>query len=69
MEVTDPVCGMTLDRDRAAATVERDGWLHFFCSDECHRLFEAQPDRFVGRTPKTKNSSADSERAKRDDHV
>jgi Cu+-exporting ATPase len=39
--VTDPVCGMRIDPDQAAATVSRDGETYFFCSNSCHDEFVA----------------------------
>lgn len=47
MQVTDPVCGAKFDIERTAAMVEHDGWAHFFCSAECHRLFAAHPEHYV----------------------
>jgi hypothetical protein len=35
----DPVCGMQVDRANAAATLERDGHRHYFCSDHCKDRF------------------------------
>ena len=38
---TDPVCGMKVDRQRAA-TKELAGQTHYFCSADCLRTFEAR---------------------------
>ena len=38
--VTDPVCGMTVDRDKAL-TAERDGHTRYFCSEQCRERFYA----------------------------
>ncbi len=46
MEVTDPVCGMSLDLEKAAAREDYMGWAYFFCSNACHRLFKLSPERF-----------------------
>ncbi len=46
MDVTDLVCGTQIDIDRSAATIEHGGWVYFFCSPECHRLFAAHPARY-----------------------
>ena len=40
----DPVCGMTVDAARAAATVEHRGTSYVFCSLGCRDSFEADPD-------------------------
>ncbi len=45
--VTDPVCGMTVDKDKA---IRRDfgGETFYFCSEHCVHAFEAEPDRYIG---------------------
>jgi Cu+-exporting ATPase len=45
--VTDPVCGMTVDPDEAAARVEHDGATHYFCSDGCAEKFRSDPQRYL----------------------
>jgi uncharacterized membrane protein YraQ (UPF0718 family)/YHS domain-containing protein len=40
--VTDPVCGMKVDRAKAV-TVTRDGETHHFCSAHCRDAFQATP--------------------------
>jgi YHS domain-containing protein len=42
--VTDPVCGMKVDRDKAV-TLTVDGQTHFFCSEHCLLAFQNDPDR------------------------
>lgn len=46
--VTDPVCGMTADPSRAAATSTHEGVVYSFCSTGCRDAFAADPDAFVG---------------------
>jgi Cu+-exporting ATPase len=41
--VTDPVCGMRIDADDAAATAEYEGKTYYFCSEACHDTFVADP--------------------------
>jgi uncharacterized protein len=43
--VTDPVCGMKVDRARA---IRKDvaGETYYFCSEHCLHAFEADPDRY-----------------------
>ena len=41
--VTDPVCGMRIDPDDAAATAEHDGQRYWFCSEACRNAFVADP--------------------------
>ncbi|MBK8269362.1 MAG: YHS domain-containing protein [Planctomycetes bacterium] len=46
---TDPVCGMPVNRNWAAATAEHGGQTYYFCIEECRKRFEAEPDRFVSQ--------------------
>jgi YHS domain-containing protein len=46
MKVTDPVCGRSLDLEKALAQEDYNGWAYFFCSRDCHRLFGLSPERF-----------------------
>lgn len=43
----DPVCGMTVTRENAAATIEHDSTEYLFCSTHCADKFRADPERFV----------------------
>jgi Cu+-exporting ATPase len=45
--VIDPVCGMRIDPDDAAAEVEHAGTTYYFCSEACRNLFVSSPDQFV----------------------
>jgi YHS domain-containing protein len=45
--VTDPVCGMTIHPEDAAATEEYGGRTYYFCSEDCHRQFTADPEKYV----------------------
>ena len=47
--VTDPVCGMRIDPDDAAATAEHDGQRYWFCSETCRSAFVAGPDLTADR--------------------
>ncbi len=53
-EVTDPVCGMTVDPVTAKHRHEHDGRELFFCSARCKEKFVAEPQRYASRsaTPK-----------------
>jgi Cu+-exporting ATPase len=48
---TDPVCGMELDPGQVDAQSSYQGKEYDFCSDECRRLFDADPEQYVGTTP------------------
>jgi YHS domain-containing protein len=43
----DRVCGMTLDTDKATAQASYQGRTYYFCSLECERRFQAQPERYT----------------------
>lgn len=36
---TDPVCGMSIEREKAAAALEVDGTTYYFCSKGCRTEF------------------------------
>ncbi|MEP7324457.1 MAG: heavy metal translocating P-type ATPase [Gemmatimonadota bacterium] len=44
---TDPVCGMKVQPDGAAATVEHQGQTYYFCSTGCAAKFRADPDSYT----------------------
>lgn len=48
-KVTDPVCGMEIDRDKAAASYEYQGKTYYFCALACKSKFEQHPEEYVGR--------------------
>jgi len=43
----DPVCGMTVAREKAAATAEHEGKTYYFCSLRCGERFRAEPGKFL----------------------
>ncbi|MFH1176780.1 MAG: heavy metal translocating P-type ATPase [Acidobacteriota bacterium] len=43
----DPVCGMWVDRERAAARFEHGGRQYFFCCPNCREKFQADPERYL----------------------
>ena len=47
--VTDPVCGMKVDREKAV-TKEFRGETFYFCSNHCLHAFEADPDKYLRGT-------------------
>jgi len=46
---TDPVCGMQVDDQKATAKSQFQGKNYVFCSDECKRKFDQQPQQFTAR--------------------
>jgi Cu+-exporting ATPase len=45
--VTDPVCGMRIDPDDAAASADHEGTTFYFCSQTCHDAFVADPAAYA----------------------
>lgn len=45
--VTDPVCGMTVDPETAAAAVEHAGDAYHFCCEGCADSFESDPASYL----------------------
>jgi len=45
--VTDPVCGMKVDRAKAAR-LQFEGTTYYFCCPECRAMFESDPQRYLG---------------------
>ncbi len=43
----DPVCGMTVDAERAAARVEHSGRTYYFCCAGCANKFQAAPEKYL----------------------
>src|SRR5665213_1636423 len=46
--VRDPVCGMTVDPQRAAGSVVHEGQTYYFCSSGCIAKFQASPETYLG---------------------
>jgi uncharacterized membrane protein YraQ (UPF0718 family)/YHS domain-containing protein len=44
----DPVCGMTVSPETAAASLEHDGETYYFCSQGCRTGFSLKPEAFLG---------------------
>ena len=47
MQVTDPVCGMTIESEKSAAREVWQGQTYYFCSKSCQEKFRAAPDRYT----------------------
>lgn len=46
-KVEDPVCGMMVNPDDAEAKSTWAGKTWYFCSTECKRKFDADPEQYV----------------------
>jgi len=44
----DPVCGMTVDEEKAAATSEYKGKTYYFCLKGCKVAFDKDPEKYLG---------------------
>lgn len=49
--MTDPVCGMTVDPETAAAAWEHEGETYYFCSVSCQERFRHDPGQFLSLDP------------------
>ena len=46
----DPVCGMTVDENRAGARSEYQGQTFYFCSQDCKNKFDKNPETYADRS-------------------
>lgn len=42
----DPVCGMSIEREKAVATIEYTGTIYYFCAQGCREEFAQYPEKF-----------------------
>jgi len=68
MKVTDPVCGVQVDTEKAVAQEDYGGRTFFFCSAECHRLFRTSPERYLGRVEQSGVGSGSTTESDEDSH-
>jgi Cu+-exporting ATPase len=45
--VKDPVCGMMIDPEKAAAKSEYEGKTHYFCAPGCKVAFDKDPEKYL----------------------
>ena len=45
----DPVCGMMVEEQRAAATAVYQGATYYFCAVSCKRAFEQSPEKYISK--------------------
>ena len=53
----DPVCGMTVDEARPAASMKHRGRTYYFCAPGCKRTFQADPDAVLRNGPRGMTAS------------
>lgn len=49
MRVVDPVCGMEIEAEKAAAQLEYQGKTYYFCMPGCRDRFQADPEKYAAR--------------------
>jgi Cu+-exporting ATPase len=47
MSHVDPVCGMTIEEEESAGTVDHDGVRYYFCAQSCLDRFKENPSEFL----------------------
>lgn len=45
----DPVCGMQIEKIKAADTYQYKGQTYYFCSMGCKAAFEKNPEKYLGK--------------------
>ncbi len=50
--LTDPVCGMRLKPEDAYSTIEREGYVLYFCSENCQEEFKKNSKQYLINIPK-----------------
>jgi len=53
--VVDPTCGMTIDPAKAAGKSEYKGTTYYFCSNQCKKTFDANPEAVLKKAAQKKN--------------
>ena len=43
----DPVCGMSVDTNKAAGTSSYQGKTYYFCSQDCKKEFDEEPEQYT----------------------
>src|SRR5690554_8138122 len=60
-QAKDPVCGMTVDPERARYSLTHAGQNHYFCSKGCQTKFAADPEYYLsGQAQRDKAVAAQS---------
>lgn len=54
---TDPVCGMQVDDQNANSKSQYQGKDYFFCSSDCKRKFDEQPQQYAGNQQRSKGQA------------
>ncbi|MCP8306956.1 MAG: copper-translocating P-type ATPase [archaeon] len=49
---TDPVCGMKVEPEKAYSKMEYEGYVIYFCSEDCEEEFKKNPERYLSKMKK-----------------
>jgi YHS domain-containing protein len=49
MKVTDPVCKMQIESEKAPATSQYKGQTIYFCAPACKAKFDSDPEKYLGK--------------------
>ena len=60
----DPVCQMDVNPASAAAQSQYEGQTFYFCSTDCKRKFDANPQRYVDETDRAQGRAYRAEQAR-----
>ncbi|HEY3124817.1 MAG TPA: YHS domain-containing protein, partial [Thermoanaerobaculia bacterium] len=58
MKVKDPVCGMTVEPQSAAARRVYGGRTFYFCAKGCAEAFDKDPKKYAAALPRQKEEAA-----------
>jgi YHS domain-containing protein len=45
----DPVCGASVEEERAAGKTSYAGQVYYFCCKDCQKAFEEDPGKYIGQ--------------------
>ena len=48
IELRDPVCGMEVKKSSSSLVSDHFGRTFHFCSEQCRKLFEINPNKYIG---------------------
>jgi len=52
----DPVCGMEVNPEKAAATSNYQGTTYYFCAPGCKKAFDENPTKYLGSSGQVKEN-------------
>ena len=68
VETRDPVCGMTVDPDKARFTHDHEGTTYLFCCGGCQAAFRTDPEAFLRAREEAAGNGAAGDGRAPDDH-